>query len=121
MEFDYTTEPKVIRIDEESGMWSIDGYDPDTDKYTEDVWDYYTQDEAIAKIEDFIKDIYGYGYKFNWPTDRAFQVGQRVYLTEDKMEGTVIGITADGNFVVTAHDPSRDYVGTYSEEFITKL
>lgn len=121
MKSDYTTEPKVIRISEEYGNWSIDGFDPDTGKFTEDVWDYGSQDIAISNISVFIEDIYEYGHKFNWPTDRAFQVGQRVYLTEDKMEGTVIAITADGNFVVTAHDPSRDYDGVYSEEFMKGL
>lgn len=122
MQSDYTTEPKVIRIYEEGGNWSIDGLDPDTDKYTQAVWDYDDFDVAVANIPDFIRygDENSYDHKFFWPTDRTYKVGQRVYLTEDKVNARVVAITADGNYVVQTYG-DQSYITVFSEEFMDNL
>lgn len=110
----YTSTPKVIRVFDEDDGWAIDGFDPATESYTDAVWKYDSEEEAVQHVAEFISYGPHYLFEFQWPTDRAFQVGQWVYLTEGYVTGKVVATNDEGNYVV---DTDGEF-GVYSEEFM---
>lgn len=54
---EYTENVTNIRIHDEGDGWAIDGANHQTDEYTEKVWKYNTPEEALAAVEEFVKDL----------------------------------------------------------------
>lgn len=54
---DYTENVTNIRIHDEGDGWAIDGANNQTNEYTEKVWKYNTPEEALAVVEEFVKDL----------------------------------------------------------------
>lgn len=84
---DYTAFPKKVRITsegDETYPWVIDGYDPDSGDYTEDVWSFETWEQARSAIGPFVDYTRTHGV--TWPWDvrpRTVDLGRVIDTARD--------------------------------------